>query len=76
MNCKKGIYQHYKGQYYEVLDTARHTETLEELVVYRALYGAQELWVRPLIMFLEQVEVNTKMVPRFQYISDNKDSIK
>ncbi len=72
MNCQKGIYQHYKGQYYEVLDTARHTETLEKLVVYRALYGAQEVWVRPIKMFLEKVEINTKMIPRFQYISDNK----
>lgn len=76
MHCNKGIYQHYKGQYYEVLDVARHTETLEEVVVYRALYGEQALWVRPLKMFLEQVEVNDKMMPRFRYISDNKESTK
>lgn len=76
MNCNKGIYQHYKGQYYEVLDVARHTETLEDMVVYRALYGEQGLWVRPLKMFLEPVEVNSEIMPRFRYISDGKEVIK
>lgn len=66
---KKGIYQHYKGQHYEVLDTANHTETLEELVVYRALYGAMELWVRPLKMFTESIELNNTIMPRFRFIS-------
>ncbi len=70
MSCKKGIYQHYKGNFYEVLDVARHTETLENLVVYRALYGERELWVRPLEMFLEQIQVDAKTVPRFRYISE------
>ena len=76
MNCNKGVYQHYKGHYYEVLDIARHTETLEEMVVYRALYGDKELWVRPLKMFLEQIEVNDTIISRFQYISANNDSKK
>jgi hypothetical protein len=69
MTCKKGIYQHYKGNYYEVLDVARHTETLEEMVVYRALYGNRELWVRPLAMFLKEVEENDKKISRFEYQS-------
>lgn len=51
----RGIYQHYKGAYYEVLDVARHSETEESLVVYRALYGEYGLWCRPLGMFMETV---------------------
>lgn len=70
--CKKGTYQHYKGHYYEVIDVARHTETLEEMVVYRALYGERELWVRPKNMFLEYIEVNDKKIPRFQHIPEAK----
>jgi hypothetical protein len=66
MSLNKGIYQHYKGQYYEVIDVAVHTETLEELVVYRALYGERGLWVRPLKMFLEDVEIDNVKIPRFQ----------
>ncbi len=60
-----GIYQHYKGNRYEVLGVGQHTETLEELVVYRALYEPYQLWVRPLAMFVETVEVAGKVVPRF-----------
>jgi hypothetical protein len=65
---KLGKYQHYKGNYYEVIGVAKHSETLEELVVYRALYGEGGLWVRPLVMFIEQVEVDGKTVPRFEYL--------
>ncbi|MBI3019977.1 MAG: DUF1653 domain-containing protein, partial [Parcubacteria group bacterium] len=57
---KLGKYRHYKGNEYEVLGVARHSETLEELVVYRALYGARDLWVRPLKMFSEKVVVGDK----------------
>ncbi|MFH0987931.1 MAG: DUF1653 domain-containing protein, partial [Parcubacteria group bacterium] len=57
---KPGLYKHYKGKQYKVIGVARHSETLEELVVYRALYGKQELWVRPLAMFEEEVEVSGK----------------
>ena len=64
---KLGIYEHYKGNRYEVLGIARHSETMEELVVYRALYGEYGLWVRPLLMFQEDVEVEGKKVPRFRY---------
>jgi hypothetical protein len=60
-----GIYRHYKGQRYQVLGTARHSETLEELVVYRALYGERGLWVRPAAMFSETVMVGGVPVARF-----------
>jgi len=63
-----GKYEHYKGKQYEVIGIARHSETKEELAVYRALYGNYDLWVRPLKMFLEEVEVDGKIVPRFKYI--------
>ena len=66
---KLGKYRHYKGKEYEVIGIARHSETLEELVIYRALYGDFGLWARPLKMFLEEVEVDGKKMPRFQYIS-------
>ena len=60
-----GRYRHYKGGEYEVLDTARHSETLEPMVVYRALYGAQGLWVRPAHMWSERVTHNAQVVQRF-----------
>ncbi len=63
-----GKYKHYKGNMYEVIGVAKHSETLEEMVVYKALYGANELWVRPLKMFLEEAEVDGKKVPRFEHI--------
>lgn len=69
-DLKKGIYKHYKGKYYEVLGVAKHTERIEELVVYRALYGEFELWVRPLEMFLEEVEVEGVKRARFEFISE------
>lgn len=62
-----GRYRHYKGNYYEVLETARHSETEELLVVYRALYGDHSLWVRPLAMFIEKIVVDGQEVPRFAY---------
>ena len=64
-----GRYRHYKGNEYTVLGVARHSETLEELVVYRQEYGEQGLWVRPAAMFAETVEVDGQTVPRFQRIS-------
>ncbi len=63
------IYEHYKGQRYQVLGVARHSETLEELVVYQALYGEKGMWVRPLGMFLEEVVVNGVQMPRFKEVS-------
>lgn len=68
---KPGIYRHYKGNEYEVIGIAKHSETLEEFVVYRALYGEGGLWIRPYQMFEEQVQVEGKMVPRFERI-DNR----
>lgn len=63
-----GEYEHYKGFRYRVLATARHSETLEELVVYQALYGEKEIWVRPLVMFLEKIEIDGQFQPRFKLI--------
>ena len=63
-----GKYKHYKGNEYEVVGIAKHSETLEEMVVYRALYGNHDLWVRPLVMFLEKVEVDGKIKSRFELI--------
>ena len=63
-----GCYQHYKGAFYQVIGLARHSETEEELVVYRTLYGDRSLWVRPLAMFCETVEINDEEVPRFSYL--------
>jgi hypothetical protein len=65
---KPGIYKHFKGNNYEVIGTAKHSETMEEMVVYRALYGEKYLWVRPLKMFTEEVEVNGKKIPRFELV--------
>jgi hypothetical protein len=70
MELKKGRYKHYKGLYYEVLDTARHSETEEWMVVYKALYGDEGIWVRPYEMCIEKVEVEGKMVPRFEYVGE------
>jgi len=64
-----GRYRHYKGLDYEVIGVAKHEETHEEFVVYRALYGEGELWVRPKNIFLEEVEVDGKHVPRFRRIA-------
>ena len=64
----QGIYRHYKGNLYQVLHTAQHSETEELLVVYRCLYGEYGVWVRPLAMFTETVEVEGKEVPRFELI--------
>jgi len=70
---KLGRYQHYKGKYYEVIGIAKDSETLGDLVVYRALYYSEEfgnnaLWVRPLSEFIETVQVNGKLIPRFKFV--------
>lgn len=71
---KPGKYMHYKNKPYEVIGVARHSETLEELVVYRALYetefGKSSLWVRPKEMFMGDVTVDGETIPRFRYIPD------
>lgn len=67
---KPGRYRHFKGNEYEVIGTARHSETLEEMVVYRALYGDGGLWVRPAAMWTEQVERDGYRGPRFHPVGD------
>lgn len=69
---KLGKYRHCKGKEYEVIGVAKHSETLEELVVYRALYNEGQIWVRPLKIFFEEVEVDGKKVPRFQRSGDSR----
>lgn len=69
-SIKPGRYRHFKGKEYEVLGVARHSETEEELVVYRALYGDFGLWVRPVSMWNETVECDGKTFRRFTYIGE------
>ena len=73
---KLGKYQHYKGNFYEVIGLAHHSETFEPLVVYKGLftspeYGKNAIWVRPQKMFFENVVINGKEVPRFKFISES-----
>jgi len=65
---KSGKYQHYKGGVYEVLGVARFSEDETEMVVYKALYGDGQLWVRPLVIFIEEVEIDGVLKPRFTYL--------
>jgi len=68
-NPRPGRYRHYKGSEYRVIGLARHSETLEPLVVYQALYGECGLWVRPAAMFIETVDVAGERVPRFAFVA-------
>ena len=70
MEIKPGKYRHFKGNEYEVLGIGLHSETLEEMVVYRALYGDCGLWVRPAAMWTEMVEKDGKKIKRFSYIGE------
>lgn len=72
MEFKPGIYQHYKGNKYLAMSVAKHSETLEELVVYIALYDNEEsnVWVRPLAMFMEEIKKDGVKQPRFKFISN------
>ena len=68
MELKLGVYKRFKGKEYKVISVAKHSETLEEMVVYKALYGEKELWVRPLKMFTEEIERGDYRGPRFLWI--------
>ena len=70
MELKKGKYRHFKGMEYELIGVARHSETLEPMVVYRALYGEGGLWVRPAAMWNETVEREGRTFRRFTYIGE------
>jgi len=67
---KLGKYRHFKGNEYRVIGVAKHSETLEELVVYQALYGDNDLWVRPKSMFFEEIEKDGIKIKRFEYIGE------
>lgn len=69
-----GLYRHYKGMLYEVIATVRHSETLEPMTLYRALYGQRGLWVRPAAMFGEQVVIDGVKRPRFELCGDDAQS--
>ena len=68
MKIKPGKYQHFKGNFYQVIDTVTHSETQETLVLYKPLYGEQALWVRPIEMFLEEIERDGKVFKRFTLV--------
>ncbi len=68
MQLEKGLYKHYKGNLYEVMMTAQHSETEEWMVVYKALYGDKEMWVRPYAMFVQKVEIDSVLIPRFEFV--------
>lgn len=72
MILAKGIYRHYKGKEYRVLGVAKHSETLEEVVIYEALYEniLSQLWVRPMSMFTEVIMIKGKKVPRFEFLRE------
>lgn len=70
MEIRKGRYRHFKGNFYEVMGTARHSETLEEMVVYRALYGEGSLWVRSASMWNEEVNREDYWGPRFVFVGE------
>ncbi|MCB0197753.1 MAG: DUF1653 domain-containing protein [Anaerolineae bacterium] len=67
---KKGIYRHFKGNLYQLLEIAKHSETMEEFVVYKALYGEQGIWIRPLKMFEETIERDGIQLKRFEFVED------
>ena len=71
MKLAPGIYKHYKGNLYEVLEVAQHSETLEYLVVYKTLYGDFSTWARPLDMFQERVERDGEQVARFEFVESS-----
>lgn len=71
MSIVAGIYKHFKGNKYQVIGVAKHSEGEPDMVVYRPLYGNRELWVRPLAMFEETVEIDGYIKPRFQFVASD-----
>lgn len=69
---KLGRYKHFKGNYYDVIGVASHSETHEKFVVYCALYGKKSLWVRPYDMFTENIKLDDKIIPRYVFVGDDK----
>ena len=69
---KRGVYRHFKGNLYQLLDVARHSETGEKMVIYRALYGERGLWVRPAAMWDEVIERDGRQYWRFTYVADDE----
>ena len=75
-DVRPGIYEHYKGKLYEVIGTARHSETLEIFVVYRKVEDDSSLWVRPFGIFIGEVEMHGTMVPRFRFLKSSVDILR
>lgn len=73
IETRPGLYRHYKGLLYEVIGTARHSETLEPMTIYRALYGERGLWVRPAAMFGEEVVIDGVRQPRFAWVGEGSE---
>ncbi len=71
MQLEKGLYRHYKGNLYEVMMTAQHSETEEWMVVYKALYGEEGIWVRPYEMFMDYVNIEGKKLKRFTFVKED-----
>jgi len=71
MEIPLGIYRHYKGNCYEVVGFARHSETLEDMVIYKALYSEGGVWVRPLAMWEDQIALDGKVVKRFAFVGES-----
>jgi len=71
MQLEKGLYRHYKGNLYEVMMTAQHSETEEWMVVYKALYGEEGIWVRPYEMFIDYVNIEGKKLKRFTFVKED-----
>jgi len=70
MEIEKGDYKHYKGNMYKVYTIAQHSETEEWMVVYKAMYGDENMWVRPYAMFVENIEIDGVTIPRFKKVAD------
>lgn len=75
IETRPGLYQHYKGMPYEVIGTVRHSETLEPMTLYRALYGEHGLWVRPAAMFNEDIVIDGVRQPRFTWVGEADSKI-